>query len=131
MRTYTVQVRPGGPPDDPDLVLVKEGFSWPALILGPIWFAWMRVWRWLIAYLAVLAAASLGLGLLEAAESLGSVVGVAVAVLFAAQANDARRAALARRGYRFAGLARAPRLAEAERRALDRWPPRLLVEGVP
>lgn len=131
MATFTVQVRPGGPPDEPDLVLVKEGFSWPALILGPIWFAWMRLWRWLIAYLAVLAATSLALGLVGTAEELDSIVGIAIAVLFAAQANDARRAALARRGYRFAGLAAATRLAEAERRALDHWPPRLLVEGVP
>lgn len=131
MATYTVQARPGGPPDEPDLALVKEGFSWPALILGPIWFAWNRVWRWLIVYLAVLAATSVALALLGGAEEIDMIAGVALAVFFAAQANDARRAALARRGYRFAGLARAGRLAEAERQALDHWPPRLLVEGVP
>ena len=131
MAVYTIQVRPGGPPDEPDLVLVKEGFSWPALILGPIWFAWSRVWRWLIAYLAALVALSLALALLGGAEEIDGVIAVALAVFFAAQANDARRAALARRGYRFAGLTRAGGLAEAERRALDQWPPRLLVEGVP
>jgi hypothetical protein len=131
MRTYTVQARPGGPPNEPDLVLVKEGFSFPALILGPIWFAWMRVWRWLIGYLVVLVAASLALAWFDFAEEIETVIGVAIAVLFAAQANDARRAALARRGYRFAGLVRAGTVAAAERRALDRWPPRLLVEGVP
>ena len=131
MATYTVQVRPGGPPDEPDLVLVKEGFSWPALILGPIWFVWFGVWRWLIAYLAALAAVSVVLALVGGAEKIDMIVGLALAVFFAAQANDARRAALARRGYRYAGLARGSRLAEAERQALDRWPPRLLVEGVP
>lgn len=131
MATYTVQVRPGGPPADPDLVLVKEGFSWPALILGPIWFAWMGVWRWLIAYLVALAIFSVALAWLDGVEGIDSVIGVALAVFFAGHANDARRAALARRGYRFAGLTQARGVAEAEHRALADWPPRVLVEGVP
>ena len=34
MRFYTVHVRPARPADDPDLVLVREGFSWAAFLFA-------------------------------------------------------------------------------------------------
>lgn len=130
MRVWTVQARPGGPPEAPDIVLVKEGFSWPALFLGPFWFAWKRVWRGLLAYVvAMLLLAVMGVAF-RLGDEADTLLAITVGVLFAAQANDMLRAALSRRGYAFAGIAQGKRAA-AEQSALAHWPPHRLVPGAP
>ncbi len=40
---YTVHVRGRGRADD-DVVLVKDGFSWPAFFFSLIWALWHRLW---------------------------------------------------------------------------------------
>ncbi len=39
MRFWTIHMRANAPP-----VLVREGFSWTALLFGPLWLAWHRAW---------------------------------------------------------------------------------------
>lgn len=130
MQIYSVQVRPGGDPAEPDVALVKEGFCWPALFLTLPWLLWRRVWFGLAVYLAgaVLLALTGMLGALSEAAEI--VIALGFAFLVAAHANDWRRGALARRGYRFAGVVSGENLRAAERRLFDRWPPsRLLLEA--
>ena len=125
MRFYTVHLRPARPAEDPDVVLVKEGFCWPALFVPAVWAAWHKLWLGLVLYLAVgfaLAAAAAVLDLGDEAELL---LALAYAVLVAAHANDWRRRSLARRGYRFDAVVAARNRAEAEQRYFaDRPPPR-------
>jgi hypothetical protein len=117
MRFYTVHLRPGG--DAEDAVLVKEGFSWPALLLGPLWSLYRRLWLpsvlWLTAFVLLSAAARLW----PQAGAWFGAAWLAFAVLFAAEANDARRRALARRGWREAGVVGGAGRDSAARRYAD------------
>ena len=54
MRAYTIHARPAG-----EAVLVREGFSWGALLLPTLWFLWNRMW--LVAFAHLLLAVALGL----------------------------------------------------------------------
>jgi hypothetical protein len=89
VKTYTALLKPGAEP-----VLVKEGFSWGALVFGPFWFAAHRAWiaagitlaAWvLIAFLVPWQARDILLP--------------ALAFLFGLTGNDLRRWALESRGY--------------------------------
>ncbi len=122
MRLYTVHLRRRGPDAESDLVLIKEGFCWPAFFLVPLWALWHRLW--LVA--VVLFAADLALGgaallLRVDAVSQGAVtVGFAAVVGFVA--NDLRRRALKRRRFTLAAVVSAAGREAAERRFLDGEP---------
>ncbi len=121
MRLYTVHVRRHGPDADSDLVLIKEGFCWPAFFLGPLWALWHRLW---LAAL-VLLVADLGLSGTALLLRLDGLSQGAVSVGFAAivgfVANDFRRRRLERRHFTLAVVSAAGREA-AERRFLDGEP---------
>ena len=112
MRIYTVLRRPAPTAVDPDAVLVKEGFCWPAALLAPLWLLWHRQWLGLVAYLAV----ALILGVLSAVAGPAAeiVFNLGLAVLVGVSANDWRRWRLARQGYRLDEVVAAGSLAEAE-----------------
>ncbi len=122
MRLYTVHVRRHDPDADSDLVLIKEGFCWPAFFLGPLWALWHRLW---LAAL-VLLVADLGLGGVGMLLRLDGLSQGAVAVGFAAivgfVANDLRRRRLERRRFTFAAVISAAGREAAEWRFLDGKP---------
>jgi hypothetical protein len=117
MRVYTVYLPPSGDPAEAELV--EEGFCWPALFFGPIWAAWHGLWLPGLALLAVTAALSLIGQVWPGAEAITSVLGLAVAVLFAGEANDLRRRRLARAGWRHAGVVGGTGIDTAHRRFVD------------
>ena len=117
MRIYTVHVPPSGAVGEAELV--KEGFCWPALVLGPIWAAWHGLWLWALGLLAVTAGLSLLGELWPSADALTSIFGLAVGVLFAGEANDLRRRQLVRRGWRHVGVVGGPGIESAHRRFID------------
>ena len=89
MRVYTVHARPDRPPE-----LVREGFSWAALVFGPIWLAAHRAWIPAVLSLAafvVIALLTHGWG--EAA------LWIALALLLGVAGQDLRRWALTLHGY--------------------------------
>ena len=99
MRVYTVHLRRQGLDPDRDIMLVKEGFCWPALLFLVLWALWCRLW-WVAFGLLVIevalsgAVALLGLDpLSEAAISLG------FAVIVGFVANDLKRWTLRRQGF--------------------------------
>ena len=117
MRVYTVHQGPAEGPEQ--AVLVKEGFCWPALFLGPIWAAWYGLWLWAALLLAAQALLfALGEWWPRGADLL-AVVEMAIAVLFAAEANEFRRHALAPRGRRQTGVVGGADLDTAHRRLVD------------
>lgn len=102
MRIYTVHYRPAA--IDDDVVLVKEGFCWPAFLLAVPWALWHRLWvvaLWLAAFMAVIGAAGAVLHLNPVADTALS-LGAALIVGFTA--NDLRRWTLARRGFSDEGV---------------------------
>jgi hypothetical protein len=122
MRLYTVHVRRHGSDADSDLVLIKEGFCWPAFFLGPLWALGHRLW--LAA--PVLLVAGLALGGVGMALGLDGLSQGAVSLGFAAivgfVANDLRRRRLARRHFTLAAVVSAAGREAAEWRFLDGQP---------
>ncbi len=89
MRFWTAHIRPGAPP-----VLVREGFSWGALIFGPLWLLAHRVW---IPAVLTLAAAILIVVLTH--DGTAAALLVALIVLLGLSGQDLRRWSLDHRGY--------------------------------
>ena len=122
MKFYSAHIRRHGLNPDRDLVLVKEGFSWPAFMFSILWALWHRLW--LAA--GVILLASGGLNLLawairpdlatQAALSLG--VGVIIGYI----GNDLRRSKLTRQGFALGGVVAGKGGDEALRRYLDENP---------
>lgn len=123
MRVYTVHTPPLSS-RDPDPILVKEGFCWPAFLFGPLWSLVHRLWLVTVLMLAVLIVLGAGLDALGVDDFVETVISIAIAVLIGAHANDWRRRALAKRGYREAGVVAARSVDEALARYLDGEPPR-------
>jgi hypothetical protein len=116
MRVYTVHERPVARGEDRDVALVKEGFCWPALFVPIIWGLYRRLWLGVLIYVAVVAGLSLAVELGGVDPVTEAALGLGLAILVAAEANDWRRRSLARRGYRPAGLVMGGDLAMAEER---------------
>ena len=115
MRLYTVQHRPNGDiGDDPDVVLIKEGFCWPALFVPFLWLLYRGQLWGLLAYLGLtagLSAVAYTVGLDEISLLLLSLV---LSLLAAAQANDWRRWRLSAKGYELVTVVAAGNLRRAE-----------------
>jgi hypothetical protein len=79
---------------DAEPVLVREGFSWGALILGPFWLAAHRAW---IA--AAISLAAYILILVLATEPVGAILAAGLALILGLNGHDLRRWALENRGY--------------------------------
>ncbi|HSU06781.1 MAG TPA: DUF2628 domain-containing protein [Acetobacteraceae bacterium] len=89
MRIYTAHLRARTEPK-----LVREGFSWGALVFGPLWLLAQRAW-----IPAVLAfAAAILVGVLTAAGA-RIVLELGLAVLLGLVGHDLVRWSIARRGY--------------------------------
>ena len=103
MRVFTGHDRPDSLDPDRDWVVVEEGFSWPAFVLWAIWALWHRMWR--AALFMVLAAVALEFALMAAGADgvTRAAAAMAYSALVGCGANDWRRAAVARQGYRQAG----------------------------
>jgi Protein of unknown function (DUF2628) len=87
------------------LAFVKEGFSWPALLVPVLWLLYQRMWLELILFVAVVIALGWLLGQSDQGQALFGWLSLGIVALFAAEANDLRGAALERRGWRHAGVA--------------------------
>jgi hypothetical protein len=111
MRVYTVHAPPTAatPAEDAAPVLIPEGFSWAALLFGPLWALANRLWLPALAWLVLEALATW----------LSPWAGLGLQFLLAAEARNIRRWTLARRGWREAGVVAAPTEASATQRLLD------------
>ncbi|MBK8909359.1 MAG: DUF2628 domain-containing protein [Rhodospirillales bacterium] len=122
MRIYTVHLRREGLDPDRDIVLVKEGFNWPALFFSLLWALWHGLW--LVALGLVLAEVILGatMRVLGAGPWIETAISTGVAVIFAFIANDLHRWTLKRRGFVEAGVIAGSNRHSAEVRLFDRNP---------
>jgi Protein of unknown function (DUF2628) len=105
------------------LAFVKEGFSWPALLVPALWLIYQRMWIELLIFLAIFTVLPFAFGWNQQNEQLVGWIGFALTLLFAFEANDLKSAALERRGYRLAGVAMGSDRTEAELSFFRRWLP--------
>jgi hypothetical protein len=101
-------------------VFVRDGFSFAALLFGPLWMLRHRMWLALLLYGVVVAALGIVLQRL-ASGAVGTVVWGLVAVLLGFEAGTLRRFTLGRRGFRNIGVVVGDDLELAERRFFDAW----------
>ncbi|NQV80739.1 MAG: DUF2628 domain-containing protein, partial [Alphaproteobacteria bacterium] len=96
MRLYSVYQSPTAGGDD-DLIFIKDGFCWPALVLPLIWPLWRGLWLVALVVLGILVAVSavVEAGLL--APLTGTVIEVAVALILGFEGNNLRRWVKSRR----------------------------------
>ena len=87
------------------LDFVKDGISWPALIVPAFWLIYHRMWIELLVYLAAYAALGWAMSYSQNGADFLAWVGIALSLLFAFEANDLRRYALERKGYHQLGVA--------------------------
>jgi hypothetical protein len=112
VKFWTAHIRSGAPP-----VLVREGFSWGALLFGPLWLAVHRAW---IA--AVLTLVAWVLIVVLANDDVSAALLAALIVLLGLSGQDLRRWSLDHRGYLLAQVVVARDELEALARLLDRRP---------
>ncbi len=119
MRLYSVFLRNHGRASDQNLLLVKEGFSWPAFVFTFLWALWGRMW-WpaivLFSTVILVGWAAVELGIGEGAET---IVSIALGLAIGFAGNDIRRWYLERQGYQEVALVTGRNTEDAMRRFLD------------
>ena len=125
MSVYTVHQSPARHadplPDAERIVFVRDGFSFWAFLLAPLWMMWHRMWLVLLGYVVVIAAVDTALLVLGASQIAISVVGLFIALLIGLEASTLRRISLRRRGFRNVGIVSGADREDAERRFFGTW----------
>jgi hypothetical protein len=103
----------GAAVDPSELVFVKDGFSWPALLIPPVWLVWQRLWLTLLIWVAAVVVLAILSGF--AGSDASTAVIILFAFWFALEANGFRRWTLERRGYVLVGVVEGRTLEESER----------------
>jgi len=115
MRLYTVQFRPGmGDVTAPDVVLIKEGFCWPALFVPLLWLLYRLQFWGLAAYLMATGLLSVLVTLTGMDTLSGLSLSVVLSLMVGAVANDWRRWRLGAKGYELVTVVAASDLSYAE-----------------
>jgi hypothetical protein len=123
MSTYTVHVPPreSSARDLERYVFVRDGFSFWAFLLAPLWMLWHRLWLALIGYVVIAALLQIGLHLINASATVTFTAGALLSLLVGFEAATLRRMTLARRGWKNAGIVVGDDIESAERRFFDAW----------
>jgi hypothetical protein len=112
---YTVHFSPFGRGPDRDARFVKDGFSWAAVVFGPFWAFYHRLWFVGLMLLAALATLALVGEYFRLAPVADAALGLAISLLIGFEGPDLLRKRLAGSGMPERGLASGRSLAEAER----------------
>jgi hypothetical protein len=121
MASYVVMLPPGGSPEQrlEQAVFIRDGFSWPGLIVPPLWLLWHRLWIEAILVFLVMALFS-GLGEVAGFRIVGSLLGLLVSLYVGLEGQAMRIVAQRRRGWQDWGVVEASRQDAADLRyALD------------
>ena len=125
MSIYTVHQPPleaGAAAAEPyRFVFIRDGFSWWAFLLTPLWMLRHGLWLVLVVYLVVSAALEAGLRALGAPMFALVAVGLLISLLVGLEAGTLRRFRLARRHWRNVGVVTGDDVEDAERRFFDAW----------
>ncbi|HRY06393.1 MAG TPA: DUF2628 domain-containing protein [Hyphomicrobiaceae bacterium] len=127
MIIFTVHEPPAPPIDRLDraetMVFLKDGFTWSAFLLGPIWLVANRFWVSAVGYIAL---AVFGYVLLESAGAAEPLFGLFILALNAVvgfEAHWLKSSKLESKGWNVLGSVTGRSLAECERRFFENWLP--------
>ncbi len=126
MAVFTVFLPPapeGAIPPPEKIVFLRDAFSWPAFVFGPLWLAWRRAFAAAGASFVVLVALSLALSALQLPAGAGAWLGLAFGVWLGFEGVALVAWSLRRRGYVEADVVVADALDEAEEVFFARWRP--------
>jgi hypothetical protein len=125
MSIYTVHVPPASAeksaPNPERFIFVRDGFSFWAFLLAPLWMLWRRLWLVFLSYLVVAVLLQIGLHLIGAPATVTFTAGALLALLVGFEAATLRRLTLARRGWKNIGIVVGDDVEAAERRFFDAW----------
>jgi hypothetical protein len=107
-------------------IFVRDGFYVWAMIFGPAWMLFRKLWFAFFLYVVATVALAVALWLLGVSEAVGGVPMLFVSFLIGLEAGSLWRWTLARRSYRNLGVVVGDNIEAAERRFFDR----LAHEGV-
>jgi len=102
-------------------VFVRDGFSFWAFLLAPLWMLRHRLWLVFVGYVIVAVALQVGLRLIGASSGVIIAVSLLLALLVGFEAATLRRFTLARRRWKNVGIVVGDDLESAERRFFDAW----------
>ena len=102
-------------------VFVRDGFSFWAFVLGPVWLLYRRLWLAFAGYLVLSIMVEVVLTLLRAGAGTRFAVMAVIAVLIGLEAASVQRWTLSRRKWRALDVVVADDEEAAERRFFDRW----------
>jgi hypothetical protein len=100
---------------------VRDGFHVAAMVFGPLWLIWNRLWLATIGWVVVTVVLEVGLRALGAGSVAIWSAGFLVAVLLGFEAASLQRWTLSRRNWRQLDIVVADEEDAAERRFFDRW----------
>ena len=122
MKVFTVHTRRGGLDPDRDIVLVKEGFSWPAFFFSFAWALWCRFWLVALGIFLIEVAVNAALAALGADPASQAAISLGLAAAIGLVGNDLKRWSLWRRGYIESDIITGEGGDAAERRFFERHP---------
>jgi hypothetical protein len=103
------------------VVFLREKFSWPALLFGPFWLAWHRLWLALLLWIVAFFALAVLVASLKLNETAILAALVVPSLIIAFEATAIRRRKLLRKPMRDAGVVIAQDIEIAERRFFADW----------
>jgi hypothetical protein len=107
--------------DPARFVFVRDGFSFWAFLLTPLWMLRHRLWLVLLGYVVVVVALQVVLSLIGASSTVVFAVMLLLSLLVGFEGATLRRFTLGRRGWRNLGLVVGDDLESAEHRFFDAW----------
>jgi hypothetical protein len=102
-------------------IFIRDGFSFWAFLLGPLWMLWHRLWLVFIGYVGLAILLQIGLQGIGAPQAVMWAAGLLLAFLIGLEAATLRRLTLGRRRWTNVGIVIGDDLEAAERRFFDAW----------
>jgi hypothetical protein len=125
MSVYTVHeppMRAGAAAADVErFAFVRDGFSWWAFLLAPLWMLRHRMWLVLVGYVVVAGAIEIPVRMSGGPVLATSLIGILLGLLVGLEAGTLRRFTLNRRGWKNLGVVSGDDIEDAERRFFDAW----------
>jgi hypothetical protein len=100
---------------------VRDGFHFWAMVLGPLWLLWKRLWLALIGWMIVTVGLEVAVAQLGGSRLALAAVGAIIAILTGLEASTLQRWTLSRRKWRQLDVVVGDDAETAERRFFDRF----------
>jgi len=124
MAIFTVHIpatRAGEAPSAEKIVILRDGFSAPAMLFGPLWLVWNRAWIAALGWTVLLSLIVFAGVKLGASSETLSLVNAALACLLGFEGSRLIAWTLARRGYKEGSVVIGENAEEAEEIFFHSW----------